>query len=480
MDLGNSPHEQLAAGVLEDLNNGASVNAHFTDRDRSTPLAYAAAFGQLAAVELFLSRGARVNDHDRDGRTALWQAAQAGLVIENGGHRANETAALQEIFNRNLAIYIRIIHTLLAHSARTEIADKNSATPWDAPAFYGRKKIVQALLEGGANPNHRDEFGKTPMEWASYNGYSDVVELMRAFDGTSTHLPDESQKTRDLALVDACAHKDLHAVERLLAQGADVNAHVANWSPLPEARIDPMEFDAMEFTPPLSVSVRQPAMTRLLLSAGADANGHNENRVTPLMSASAEVAELLLAKGANADATNGNGETLLMYDTERSDLGTMRVLLAHGAQVNARDDEGRTALMRTRSEGILKLLIANSAAINARDNEGCTALSHAAFTEMGEGGSLTVFSEKWARVLLRYGANPNLADNNRDTPLMLLARNARNEFTQGDPMALATYLLESGARLDLRNKTGRTALQIAERSGAKNLTRLFHTWRKRS
>lgn len=476
----NSPREGVSDGILDALKAGASVHSRFDDRDQNTPLTQAASYGQPDAVAFFLKLGADIDETDNRGRTALWNAAQTSLLEENEGHQPEETAALQKISDRNLAIYLRVIRVLLQHGAQTKIADKNGATALDAPAFYGRKAIVKVLLEAGANPNHRDQFGKTPLEWASYNDFPEVVELMRKFGGASTPLPDGRQKKLDSDLMDACYRKNFAAIKQLAEKGADVNAHVAFWSPVPEGRYDTREFGIADFSTPLLISNRSLAVTRLLLQLGANPNGANENHRTPLMEADAQVAELLLTKGANVNARDDDRQTPLINAARENDAAKIQLFLKRGAQTELRNKRGETPLMKTENETILQILLDNGANINARDNEGRTALSQAAFVETGEGDALTVFEEQWARVLLQHRANPNIADNDGDTPLMLLAANAQNEFVRGDPLAFAKSLLQHGARLDLKNKAGKTALQIAELHKAKSLMNLFRTRKTKS
>jgi len=59
----------------------------------------------------------------------------------------------------------------------------------------------------------------------------------------------------------------------------------------------------------------------------------------------------------------------------------------------------------------------------------------------------------WVGFLLGKGADPNIGDNQGDTPLMLAARIGFEEA--------ATAMLQSGAKVDASNRRGETALNIA-------------------
>ncbi len=69
------------------------------------------------------------------------------------------------------------------------------------------------------------------------------------------------------------------------------------------------------------------------------------------------------------------------------------------------------------------------------------------------------------RLALETGIDPNLADENGRTPLMLAAFNGHTE--------IAERLLEAGARIDLRDSTNRTALMFACTGPDANLVSLL-------
>ena len=241
------------------------------------------------------------------------------------------------------------------------------------------------------------------------------------------------------------------------------------------------------FTTPLLQSAASPAITRRLLEAGANPDGHDDYGTTPLMKATGKVAELLLDKGAKIDARDHEGMTPLMHRAIYNDFAAVQVLLKYRADVNARDNFSQTVLMAanevnsaelptTKNQvNVLEMLIAHGATINAHDDAGQTALMAATFVPYGEGA---VCNPVFAQVLLRHGADPNACDNKGNTTLMLLVAAIDDiGYEPGDPVLFAKLLLWRGARLDLKNKAGKTALQIAEKYRAKTLARLFRDWK---
>ncbi len=106
-----------------------------------------------------------------------------------------------------------------------------------------------------------------------------------------------------------------------------------------------------------------PSVVEVLLDAGAEINGANEDGYTALMEAAncrvPDSLRLLIERGAEVNARSGNGSTPLIYgvfalgetfSTPTPD-DVVAVLLAHGADLEARDLEGKSALDVARETG---------------------------------------------------------------------------------------------------------------------------------
>jgi ankyrin repeat protein len=126
-----------------------------------------------------------------------------------------------------------------------------------------------------------------------------------------------------------------------------------------------------------------------LLDQGADIEARDERGWTPLMSAihagQTENAKLLIARNADPNAKDNHGWTVLMTAAFEGDAEVGSLLIEKGAAVNAKDDTyGNTALMvvllnSQRYEQFIALLTGNKADINLRNNEGSAPLMEAAF-----------------------------------------------------------------------------------------------------
>lgn len=82
-------------------------------------------------------------------------------------------------------------------------------------------KVVELLIENGADVNARDDHQKTPLHWAAHlPGYVRITELLIA-SGAEVNVKDDKHITP----LHNAAFDDLDKVARLLiAHGADINA----------------------------------------------------------------------------------------------------------------------------------------------------------------------------------------------------------------------------------------------------------------
>lgn len=123
------------------------------------------------------------------------------------------------------------------------------------------------------------------------------------------------------------------------------------------------------------------AVFNILLRAGADVNIGDRTNWTPLMHAAINgeggMLKGLLDAGANPFLTNDDGYNALMYAAQKGSIECVHMLLAQGVPVDARDNEGQTAMFKTRHAGdaapaIIRFLIEWGADVDAKDSAGKT------------------------------------------------------------------------------------------------------------
>ena len=88
----------------------------------------------------------------------------------------------------------------------------------------GYLRLIQVLIQDGADVNVRNIYGKTALHWVSYIGNKDIVEaLIRA--GADVNIQDNNGWT---ALHWTTFYRCLDCIEILLRAGADVNIQDKN------------------------------------------------------------------------------------------------------------------------------------------------------------------------------------------------------------------------------------------------------------
>ena len=189
---------------------------------------------------------------------------------------------------------------------------------------------------------------------------------------------------------------------------------------------------------------------RALLDAKADVNTPSQYGTALLpaeFSGNVDLVKMLFDHGAKFTNDRINAITPLMTAAENNRLDMLRLLLDHGAKVNDADDDGVTALMYAARAGRTEaatLLLQAGAQVDTTDSHDRTALMAAAQAGYPD----------LVRLLLAHHADVNRQDKAGDTPLLLAARYS------GVP-EIARLLIQSGAKADVKNARGLSALDTA-------------------
>ncbi|KAL8301475.1 hypothetical protein RB593_000335 [Gaeumannomyces tritici] len=201
-------------------------------------------------------------------------------------------------------------------------------------------------------------------------------------------------------------------------------------------------------------------LVQLLLNAGADVDGGDDDYGSPLISAAASghgtIIKLLLDNGANINAWDRDHNTALTTASGKGYLGIVQQLLDAGAEVNPQVRGIRTALIMASRGGHLHVtqkLLDAGAKINAVDTE-----FGAALTTALQYGHLNV-----ARHLLDQGAKVNVQGGFYGNPLTAAAANGNLDIVR--------HLLDLGAKVDVQGGTYGSPLIAAAANGNLEIVR---------
>ena len=321
-------------------------------------------------------------------------------------------------------------------------------------AQKGDVEFVKQLISLKADVNGRaisgDLQGRTALQAAAELGHMEVVEKLLA-EGAEINAP-AGQHSGRTALQAAAGSGHMEVVEKLLAEGAEINTPAGeyNGQTALQAAAGSGHMEVVEKLLAEDAEINAPASDwdgRTALQAAAG-SGHTE------------VVEKLLAEGAkiNTPAGEYSGQTALQAAAGSGHMEVVEKLLAEGAEINAPAGEynGRTALQAAAGSGhmeVVEKLLAEGAEINmpAGRQFGLTALQAAA----GSGHMEVV--EK----LLAEGAEINTpaGEYNGQTALQAAAGSGHMEVVE--------KLLAEDAEINApaSDWDGRTALQAAAEKG---------------
>jgi ankyrin repeat protein len=425
------------------------------------------------AVGAFLKNHADVNAADPDGTTPLEWAVRADDL--------------------------EMARMLLGAGANAKAANRLGVTALSLAATNADAAMTNALLAAGADANAAQPGGQTVLMTAARTGNPDVVKSLLAH-GAAVNTREAAYG--ETALMWAAAENHAAAVRVLVEHGAEVNGRSALLQ-YPQDRFG-LE-GVVTILPrgdwtPLMYAARQGSSeaAAALVESGAEINATDPDGTTALalaiINSHYDLAALLTEKGADPNIADTAGMAALYAAVDMNTLGEvygrparsstskisaldlMKVLLAHGANPNAQLKtpalqrahtpgegtlaEGATPLMRAAKNGdaaALRLLLAHGADVAIAQKNRTTALMFAA----GLGRGLGVFAKDYAteaelleavQVLVTAGADVNAIADNGQTALHFAAQ-ASDEIVR--------FLAVHGARLDAKDKQGRTPLDMA-------------------
>lgn len=500
-------HDAVKAGDLAKVQEIEAsehvVDIDIKDEQGYTPLHWAVDVGSLEISSLLLEKGADVNAVDNEKNTPLHIASDKGrpkavaLLIEHGADvntswNSNSKTPLQlAIVNGRIAT----VTVLLNHGAT--VLDEEGYSENDALALAisnEKMDIIKLLLSKGVTV----DVSHAVQAIASHN--LAIIQILCSGNNPKTNKP--CYGIREGALAEAARLEDRKIFDYLMNIATTVDLG-ANWqihssliqtldnanSP-PKTNTAALEMFERMFAAdpdmrthagamlPNSVGDYSNATFHFLLAKDVELNQANESGNTALHRAAEygylDKVRLLLERGAKIDPITEWGNTPLLKAVPSNRLDVVSYLLAHKANIKASNELGNTALHLASARNlkvISALLIANGAKVNTKNKDGNTPLHQSVRFPA---------SFETAKLLIEQRADVNIQNAVGCTALhYLVARGVDNpdcypaqsngsyypplaeEGSDKDIIELVGILLEKGAKLQLKNAQGLTALDLA-------------------
>jgi ankyrin repeat protein len=423
MSLKLKPSATIALAVLS-----ACLPCLSLAETRDESLAHAVRNGDVVAARTLLANRADPNHRLPDGSTPLAWAVDSQ--------------------NREM------VRLLLDRSARPDGTGAASLTPLMVACQYGDPAILDMLIDAGADAKITGPDGIAALSMCAGNAPVTILERLIAA-GAAVDKADANGQT---PLMWAAAKGRVDNIRLLIDRGALVNRKT-------EKGFTPLFF---------ALKSGEPGAPVAIVEAGGDADYAAPDGTSVVQLAiyqkAYDFAARMIERGANLQAFDRQGNQLLHAAVLANQPALVTLLLAKGADVNALTGPSkvklrfevnfksgdfevppRSALLLAAEHGsadIMKILVGAGADTKFRMADGTNIVLAAATS-----GKLAALE-----LALQLQPDANTTTASGQTPLhLLLGSNASS-----DTGAMMRLLADKGARIDIKNRAGKTPADFAK------------------
>jgi ankyrin repeat protein len=289
--------------VLFLLEKGVNPNV-----GRKNPLIISIKRGFYQISEKLIILGANTCKPDKNGKTPLyWAVDTKNKKIINLllDHGAELTIHTALLHAIDLG-YLDVVQLLVERGAPLNVV--SSGTHLTVAITRGHLDIAKYLIRSGADVNLTSEYG-TPLNIAIRKGHLDIVKIL-AESGADVNLT--SEYGTPLIIAARGEHWDI--VKFLMESGAQLNLADKN---LPEVRVEKLNFEILNHIVEKGFKV--------------DATLANSSLVWSLELEKLNLVKYFIEQGANVNQKYQNGQSLLSTALKNYDLRSFRLLIESGA-----------------------------------------------------------------------------------------------------------------------------------------------------
>ncbi|KAK9965131.1 hypothetical protein ABG768_004240 [Culter alburnus] len=372
-----------------------------------------------------------------------------------------------------------VVDYLLQNGADVHACDDGGLISLHNACSFGHAEVVNLLLQHGADANSRDNWNYTPLHEASIKGKIDVCIVLLQHGAEPTIRNTDGRTALDLAEASTKAVLTGEYRKDELLESARSGNEEKLMSLLTPLNVNCHASDGRKSTPlHLAAGYNRVKTVQLLLQHGADVHAKDKGDLVPLHNACSyghyEVAELLVKHGACVNAMDLWQFTPLHEAASKNRVEVCSLLLSYGADPSFLNCHNKSA-MDLAPTALLKERLAyefrgHALLQAAREADMARFKKHLSLETINFKHPLTQETalhcastspypkrKQICELLLRKGANVNEKNKDFLTPLHLAAEKSHNDIIE--------VLVKHEAKVNAVDNLGQTALHRAAHCG---------------
>ncbi|KAM3913542.1 poly [ADP-ribose] polymerase tankyrase-2 isoform 3-T3 [Leptodactylus fuscus] len=372
-----------------------------------------------------------------------------------------------------------VVEYLLQSGANVHARDDGGLIPLHNACSFGHAEVVNLLLRHGADPNARDNWNYTPLHEAAIKGKIDVCIVLLQHGADPTIRNTDSRTALDLSDPSAKAVLTGEYKKDELLESARSGNEEKMMALLTPLNVNSHASDGRKSTPlHLAAGYNRVKIVQLLLQHGADVHAKDKGDLVPLHNACSyghyEVTELLVKHGACVNAMDLWQFTPLHEAASKNRVEVCSLLLSYGADPHMLNCHNKSAVDLAPTPQLKERLAyefkGHSLLLAAREADVARIKKHLSLeivnfkhpqtheTALHFAGSSPYPKRKQVcELLLRKGANVNEKTKDFLTPLHVASEKGHNDVVE--------VLLKHEAKINTLDNLGQTCLHRAAHCG---------------